>query len=82
MLLFTNYFLSQRLTHDILQSIRGGIIDTLRRWWWWRWLFLGFRFKLHILLGSFCCTTLDRWWRGWFGGSNIKFLLQLSAAFS
>jgi hypothetical protein len=81
MLRFTNYFLSQRLAHDILQGIRGGIVDTLRRWWWWSWLLLSFRFKFHILLGTFCCTTLDgrRWW--WFGGSNIEFLLPISAAF-
>jgi hypothetical protein len=81
MLRFTNYFLPQRLTHDILQGICSGIVDTLRRWWWWSWLFLGFRFKLHILLGTFCCTTLDRRWWWWFRGSNIEFLLPISAAF-
>jgi hypothetical protein len=81
MLRFTNYFLSQRLAHDILQGIRGGIVDTLRRWWWWSWLLLSFRFKFHILLGTFRSTALNRRWRWWFGGSNIEFLLPLSAGF-
>jgi hypothetical protein len=81
MLRFTNYFLSQRLAHDILQGIRGGIVDALRRWWWWSWLLLSFRFELHILLGTFRSTALNRRWRWWFGGSNIEFLLPLSAAF-
>jgi hypothetical protein len=81
MLRFTNYFISQQLTHDILQGIRGGIIDTLRRGWWWSWLLLGFRFELHTLLCTFGRTTLNRGWRRWFGRSNIEFLLPISAAF-
>jgi hypothetical protein len=81
MLRFTNYFLTADLTHDILQGIRGGVVDALRRWWWCSWLLFCLGFELHILLSTFCCTTLDGWWRWWFRRSNIEFLLPLSAAF-
>jgi len=70
-----------KLTHDILQGVGGGIVDTLRRRWWRSWLFLGLGFKFHIFLSTFCCTTLDRRWRWWFGRTNIEFLLPLSAVF-
>jgi hypothetical protein len=48
MLCFADYVLLlmlTRLTHDILQGIRGGVIDALWRWWWWwSWLSLCLRF--------------------------------------
>ena len=71
---------SVELTHDILQGICSGIVDTLWRWWWWSWLCLCLWLKFHILLGVAYTiainSSLDRRWRWWFRRSNIEFLLS------